>query len=125
MCVCERQRERERERKRERERERLHYVHSASLAYEDGSVFMSGPFAEEEEECRRMAVRQWLTEKDACATCFVFGLVFTLCPWRWAGGCAWHGLRTSDLSAQACLWVRESERESFSLSLSHSPSIDL
>ena len=26
---------------RERERERLHYVHSASLAYEDGSVFMS------------------------------------------------------------------------------------
>ena len=31
---------------RERERERLHYVHSASLAYEDESVFMSGPFAE-------------------------------------------------------------------------------
>ena len=29
-----------------REREKLHYVHSASLAYEDGSVFMSGPFAE-------------------------------------------------------------------------------
>ena len=28
------------------ERERLHYVHLASLAYEDGSVFMSGPFAE-------------------------------------------------------------------------------
>ena len=27
-----------------REREKLHYVHSASLAYEDGSVFM--PFAE-------------------------------------------------------------------------------
>ena len=27
-------------------REKLHYVHSASLAYEDGSVFMSGPFAE-------------------------------------------------------------------------------
>ena len=24
----------------------MHYVHSASLAYEDGSVFMSGPFAE-------------------------------------------------------------------------------
>ena len=31
---------------REREREKLHYVHSASLAYEDGYVFMSGPFAE-------------------------------------------------------------------------------
>ena len=30
----------------EREREKIHYVHSASLAYEDGSVFMSGPFAE-------------------------------------------------------------------------------
>ena len=30
----------------QREREKLHYVHSASLAYEDGSVFMSGPFAE-------------------------------------------------------------------------------
>ena len=30
----------------ERERERLHYVLSASLAYEDGSVFLSGPFAE-------------------------------------------------------------------------------
>ena len=29
-----------------RDREKLHYVHSASLAYEDGSVFMSGPFAE-------------------------------------------------------------------------------
>ena len=27
----------------EREREKLHYVHSASLAYEDGSVFMPGP----------------------------------------------------------------------------------
>ena len=27
-------------------REKLHYVHSASLAYEDGFVFMSGPFAE-------------------------------------------------------------------------------
>ena len=34
MCECER--ERERERKRER-------VHSASLAYEDGIVFMSEP----------------------------------------------------------------------------------
>ena len=31
---------------REREKEKLHYVRSASLAYEDGSVFMSGPFAE-------------------------------------------------------------------------------
>ena len=30
--------------KRERERE-IHYVHSASLAYEDGIVFMSGPSA--------------------------------------------------------------------------------
>ena len=30
----------------EREREKLHDVHSASLAYEDGSMFMSGPFAE-------------------------------------------------------------------------------
>ena len=30
----------------ERESEKLHYVHSASLAYEDGSVFMSGPFAD-------------------------------------------------------------------------------
>ena len=29
-----------------REREKLHYVHSASLADEDGSAFMSGPFAE-------------------------------------------------------------------------------
>ena len=29
-----------------REREKLHYVHSASVAYEDGSVFMSGPVAE-------------------------------------------------------------------------------
>ena len=27
------------------ETETVHYVHSASLAYEDGSVFMSGPFA--------------------------------------------------------------------------------
>ena len=25
-------------------REKLHYVHSASLAHEDGSVFMFGPF---------------------------------------------------------------------------------
>ena len=33
-------------RERERERERLPHVHSASLAYEDGSVFMSGPFAD-------------------------------------------------------------------------------
>ena len=33
---------------RERERVKLHYVHSASLAYEDGSVFMSGPFADKE-----------------------------------------------------------------------------
>ena len=52
-----REREREREtslrpfsqpglRERERETEKLHYVHSASLAYEDGSVFMSGPTAE-------------------------------------------------------------------------------
>ena len=32
--------------KAERERERFHYIHLASLAYEDGSVFMSGPFAE-------------------------------------------------------------------------------
>ena len=32
--------------RREIERERFHYVHSDSLAYEDGSVFMSGPFAE-------------------------------------------------------------------------------
>ena len=31
---------------REREREKFHYVRSASLAYEDGSVFMSGPLAE-------------------------------------------------------------------------------
>ena len=31
---------------REREREReIHYVHSASLAYEDGIVFMSEPSA--------------------------------------------------------------------------------
>ena len=30
----------------EKERKKLHYVHSANLAYEDGSVFMSGPFAE-------------------------------------------------------------------------------
>ena len=30
--------------KRERERE-IHYVHSASLAYEDGIVFMSEPSA--------------------------------------------------------------------------------
>ena len=37
----------------ERER-KLHYVRSASLAYEDGSVFMSGAIC-------RMAVRQWLT----------------------------------------------------------------
>ena len=29
-----------------KEIEKLNYVHSASLAYEDGSVFMSGPFAE-------------------------------------------------------------------------------
>lgn len=29
---------------RERERE-IHYVHSASLAYEDGIMFMSEPFA--------------------------------------------------------------------------------
>ena len=28
------------------EREKFQYIHSASLAYEDGSVFMSGPFAE-------------------------------------------------------------------------------
>ena len=28
------------------ERENFHYVHSASLAYEDCSVLMSGPFAE-------------------------------------------------------------------------------
>ena len=34
----------ERERERERERE-SHYVHSASLAYEDGIVFMSEPSA--------------------------------------------------------------------------------
>ena len=33
-----------RERERERERE-IHYVHSASLAYEDGIVFMSEPSA--------------------------------------------------------------------------------
>ena len=32
------------ERERERERE-IHYVHSASLAYEDGIVFMSEPSA--------------------------------------------------------------------------------
>ena len=29
---------------RERERE-IHFVHSASLAYEDATVFMRGPFA--------------------------------------------------------------------------------
>ena len=35
----------------------------------------------------------------ACAPCSVFGLVLTLCPLRWAGGCAWHGLTASALSA--------------------------
>ena len=36
------ERERERERERQRKRE-IHYVHSASLAYEDGIVFVSEP----------------------------------------------------------------------------------
>ena len=26
------------------------------------------------------------------------------CPLKWARGCAWHGLRTSALSGQACMW---------------------
>jgi hypothetical protein len=42
-----------RERERERERE-IQIVHSASLAYEDESVFMFCALL-------RMAVRQWLT----------------------------------------------------------------
>ena len=40
----ERERERDTERERETERE-IHYVHSASLAYEDGIVLMSEPSA--------------------------------------------------------------------------------
>ena len=46
MLLLEQTTQRQHFREREREREKLHYVHSASLAYEDGSVFMSGPFAE-------------------------------------------------------------------------------
>ena len=42
---------------------------------------------------------------DVCATCFFIGLVLTHCPLRWAGGCAWHGLPASALSAQACMWA--------------------
>ena len=32
-------------------------------------------------------------------------LVHTCWPLRWAGGCAWHGLPVSAVSAQACMWV--------------------
>ena len=43
---CHRRMCKEGERERERERERdIHYVHSASLAYEDGIVLMSEPSA--------------------------------------------------------------------------------
>ena len=34
-----------RETEKDREEREIHYVHSASLAYEDGIVFMSEPFA--------------------------------------------------------------------------------
>ena len=43
-------------RKRERE---IHYVHSASLAYEDGIVFMSEPFA----------ARQWHNGRQFSGPC--------------------------------------------------------
>ena len=36
---------------------------------------------------------------------YIFGLVLTRCPVRWAGGCAWHRLPASALSAQACMWA--------------------
>ena len=41
----------------------------------------------------------------AYAACFVSGWVRMRCPSRWAGGCAWHGLPASALSARACMWV--------------------
>ena len=41
----------------------------------------------------------------ACIACVVFGLVLAPCPLRRAGGCAWHRLRASAVSRQACMWV--------------------
>ena len=57
------------------------------------------------DRCMRERERISLVHALACAACFVFDLVLTLRPLRWAGGCAWQGLPASALSAQPCMWA--------------------